>query len=327
MKTCRICKTPKELKFFGNDKDNRDKKNTICKPCNKIYMAKYKEPNKVSQRKYQLKRYNLTQDDFNKILASQKGICAVCGGPPTVYDKYVVDHDHDTGAVRGLICQHCNTGLGRFKDSTKLLESAKRYINNSRVNKFRELEIKLRVPVLGMETAFIEWMSTVGASQYVRVTGQDVYWEKAGSVIRHRLNGATGGEITVKNRTSENSTVDRVEIDLFLSKETAPEDVSAFMTLSGYQPAVAITKTSHIFTVSQDDCEITVVYYEVTDDLGSFPKTAYVEVEINKDADVKVSTATRILREWQDRLTERGLEPVEGSLWEIFSGKRYASVG
>jgi len=63
------------------------------------------------------------------VLAAQEGACAICkvtapGGQGTFH----VDHDHKTGAIRGLLCHHCNTALGKFKDSPILLETAIAYL-------------------------------------------------------------------------------------------------------------------------------------------------------------------------------------------------------
>jgi hypothetical protein len=58
------------------------------------------------------------------------GVCEICGGPPTGRTKRLsIDHDHATGAFRGMLCGHCNTGLGMFKDNPILLEKAIYYLN------------------------------------------------------------------------------------------------------------------------------------------------------------------------------------------------------
>lgn len=327
-KVCRLCGFEKDVDDFGANHANKDKKNTMCKACRPLYMAKYKETSRRCGRAYQLRKYGLNQDSFNKILDSQGGKCAICGGGPTVYDVYVVDHDHDTGETRGLLCSHCNSGLGSFKDATKIMERAASYIKRSRVSKFRELELKLRAPSLEVSD-FLGWVVSQGATQYSRTRGQDVYWRRDSSVVRHRLfAGHEAGEITVKRRTDATSTTDRVEVDLFLSPETTPEEVSAFMALSGFKTEVVLTKTSHIFNVPEDKCLLTVVMYEVNDDLRpELPTKKYVEVEVDKDADIRVSTARKILDSWKLKLEARFglvLEPL--SLWEIFSGEKYDTV-
>jgi hypothetical protein len=64
---------------------------------------------------------------------AQDGKCAICG----VHEAYAprkrlaVDHDHRTGAIRGLLCGNCNVGLGQFKDSPELLAAAIRYLEAS----------------------------------------------------------------------------------------------------------------------------------------------------------------------------------------------------
>jgi hypothetical protein len=71
-------------------------------------------------------KYGLTMADYNAMLAAQDMACAICGQRPqkTLY----VDHDHETGEVRGLLCVRCNTGLGMFRDSIRLLASAIVYL-------------------------------------------------------------------------------------------------------------------------------------------------------------------------------------------------------
>ena len=75
----------------------------------------------------------MSQDDFNKLMITQNGVCAICKNPPTVHARnrgvLCVDHDHATGKVRGLLCRPCNQGLGLFKDSKMLLNSANDYLD------------------------------------------------------------------------------------------------------------------------------------------------------------------------------------------------------
>lgn len=71
------------------------------------------------------RRYGLTQADYDTMLAEQGGVCWICG----TGGKLHVDHDHDTGKVRGLLCPDCNVGLGYFKDSPVALRRAAAYLN------------------------------------------------------------------------------------------------------------------------------------------------------------------------------------------------------
>lgn len=77
------------------------------------------------------RKYGLTHDEFITILASQAGRCAICR---TVLDgsrrnlQPQVDHDHDTGAVRGLLCGNCNKMLGMAKDQPEVLGAAIAYL-------------------------------------------------------------------------------------------------------------------------------------------------------------------------------------------------------
>lgn len=70
----------------------------------------------------------MTQDDFNDLLAEQGGCCAICESDDPGREWWSVDHDHATGAVRGLLCNNCNAGLGMFKDSPELIRAAYEYL-------------------------------------------------------------------------------------------------------------------------------------------------------------------------------------------------------
>ncbi len=77
-------------------------------------------------------RYAITTEDYASLLASQKGVCAICGRAPGGYtireSRLHVDHCHTTKQVRGLLCKHCNTGLGAFVDDPERLHAAIGYL-------------------------------------------------------------------------------------------------------------------------------------------------------------------------------------------------------
>jgi hypothetical protein len=78
--------------------------------------------------------YGMTEADYQKLLTSQGGVCGICRHSPAEIgeSRLVVDHDHATGRVRGLLCRMCNLGLGRFRDSPTLLRSAVKYLTRPR---------------------------------------------------------------------------------------------------------------------------------------------------------------------------------------------------
>lgn len=71
--------------------------------------------------------YDITPREVDQRLKDQDNACAICQQP--FEDKPMVDHDHKSGKVRGLLCHHCNTGIGLMRDDPKLLYRAARYIH------------------------------------------------------------------------------------------------------------------------------------------------------------------------------------------------------
>jgi len=89
------------------------------------------------------KAFGLSKDAYLKMLEFQQGLCALCGNPETAIrhgktKELAVDHDHQTGAIRGLLCHACNTGLGLFKDDSQLLTQAIAYMEQHREIKIYE---------------------------------------------------------------------------------------------------------------------------------------------------------------------------------------------
>jgi hypothetical protein len=81
---------------------------------------------------YFRRTYNISADEFDLMLDAQGGGCALCGVRPKRLASLHVDHDHETGAVRGLLCIGCNQGLGQFRDDPELLRAAAEYVERHR---------------------------------------------------------------------------------------------------------------------------------------------------------------------------------------------------
>jgi hypothetical protein len=108
-----------------------------CKRCTTEFIAKrlgakwcsdYCKQSGRDGRKYALKySYRLTPQEYQKLVDNQNGQCAIC----KEITKLVVDHNHISGEIRGLLCHLCNTGLGLFKDDSNRLKGAIKYMAKS----------------------------------------------------------------------------------------------------------------------------------------------------------------------------------------------------
>jgi hypothetical protein len=91
-----------------------------CKPCNSAWKNK----------QHIKRKYGLEWEDYVSLLDKQKGKCFLCESDGSGKDnRLVVDHDHSTGEVRGLLCWSCNVGIGLFKEDVALLEKVIKYVN------------------------------------------------------------------------------------------------------------------------------------------------------------------------------------------------------
>lgn len=97
---------------------------------------RYRRERPNAKREIQYKRrYGLTLEDFNLLVAAQAGCCAICREALKFEGKRVhVDHCHVTKKVRGILCSRCNVGLGQFQDNPSMLLAAVRYLKLSAVS-------------------------------------------------------------------------------------------------------------------------------------------------------------------------------------------------
>jgi len=75
-----------------------------------------------------LKRYKITPEQYGSMLEAQGGVCAICRQEDATGRRLSVDHSHETGKVRGLLCTNCNVALGHLQDNVALLLRAADYL-------------------------------------------------------------------------------------------------------------------------------------------------------------------------------------------------------
>ena len=100
----------------------------------------WKKANPGAMKKYRLRKYGLTVEQYEAMLKEQDNRCAICGtDTPAKHGSWCVDHCHDTNEPRGLLCVKCNAGLGHFDDSPAHLLAAERYLQRFATSKARKL--------------------------------------------------------------------------------------------------------------------------------------------------------------------------------------------
>ena len=121
LKTCSNCGKSKSLQDFHVSAKSSDGKASWCKHCalsiprdrsNRVRRNSYEQ-----KRKWQLmSRYKMTPEDVEKLCTEQKNACAICLTCFSETGNFHVDHCHNTGEVRGLLCHRCNIRLGGWDD-------------------------------------------------------------------------------------------------------------------------------------------------------------------------------------------------------------------
>ena len=142
VKTCSKCNKIKSRNSFSKRKRNKDGLVSWCKSCRKEYQISYYKNRskkwydnvKTRQRASWLKtKYNLTIEEYNKILHSQGSMCAICDKPQSKEKvSLAVDHNHKTSHIRGLLCNYCNAVLLKhLRDNKKRAEGLVKYLSKA----------------------------------------------------------------------------------------------------------------------------------------------------------------------------------------------------
>lgn len=113
MKTCYKCKTKKPLNEFSTDNSRKDKKNPRCNGCLKAYRVN--------------KAFGITTEEYDFYFQEANKMCFACGSTKNL----VLDHNHDTGEIRGVLCNPCNRALGYAKDNINILLKLVEYLKEN----------------------------------------------------------------------------------------------------------------------------------------------------------------------------------------------------
>lgn len=112
LKVCRMCLETKDTKHFHLRSSSPDGKSLYCKTCEKAKKVR--------------NTYGISIEEVIEKLQNQKGLCMICENDIT--DRWCVDHNHETGKIRGLLCDPCNLMIGLAKDNVIVLDNAINYL-------------------------------------------------------------------------------------------------------------------------------------------------------------------------------------------------------
>lgn len=160
MKKCSICKLEKDESNFHKNKKKKDGLDTRCKSCkheinminkekykiyhHKRYLEKKEEINKKNREWYKnnpeksrnqklLYQYGITLEQRNEIIRAQNNKCKICLDNLNILDTKIihVDHNHNTGKIRGVLCKKCNSMLGLSRERKDILLNAIQYLKEN----------------------------------------------------------------------------------------------------------------------------------------------------------------------------------------------------
>lgn len=133
-KTCNKCKKTKSIDFFSTIPSRKDRLGNMsyrsnCKSCDRKYFnERYANDPNAQYYKMIKYRYDISKDELLMMIKNQNNKCKICNTEFT-NNKPNIDHCHNTGKVRGLLCSKCNNGIGQFNDDIELLKEAINYLS------------------------------------------------------------------------------------------------------------------------------------------------------------------------------------------------------
>ena len=143
-KKCRKCGEVKVITEFPLDRGTPDKHTNQCRECDRAYhRERYravgrstKRDPKREQEYHRERTYGISAEQYKRMLEDANHLCEICGRDPVEVSKRgaCIDHCHETGKVRGILCGPCNTGIGNLRDDPAVLRKALEYLETHSVH-------------------------------------------------------------------------------------------------------------------------------------------------------------------------------------------------
>ncbi len=134
-KICCNCHRSLPFDMFYKSSWHRSRRHSYCKECfKKLRKEKgWGRDKKVAYAGHINRKFGISVEDYAGMLKKQKGVCAICGQPETMIRRgrvvqLSIDHCHDSGMIRGLLCNNCNKAIGCVHEDVEILQKAISYL-------------------------------------------------------------------------------------------------------------------------------------------------------------------------------------------------------
>jgi hypothetical protein len=138
VKTCPDCRKSQPYDAFHKNRRTKDGRSTYCVPCALARKKRERDANLAAYREKEWAskvraKYGISTEEYQALLDAQGGACAICRSTSTGArtGRFCVDHDHDTGRIRGLLCDACNRGIGYLGDTHDAVQRAAGYLRKA----------------------------------------------------------------------------------------------------------------------------------------------------------------------------------------------------
>ena len=142
LKKCDKCLKELDIILFDKHGSTKDGLRPNCKPCQNEYKKTWRKQTLSGKKDAHSNRRKFwpgstteqAKANYDKLYSQQNGCCAICSKHQSeLKQALAVDHNHETGEVRGLLCRPCKTGIGLLRESKQILNNAINYLNKPNI--------------------------------------------------------------------------------------------------------------------------------------------------------------------------------------------------